>query len=235
MRKKPAARQAAASKSAQAIKPTEVLIVEDHPIVRYGLRSFLHGRDHIRVTAEVGTVQDARKFLATRAADVVLMDIGLPDGSGIDLTREIKADWPKTRVIALSIHANARTVREIMQVGAAGFVSKESICENLIDAIHAGLKGERYLSPDVVKSLCDDYLSSSVAGVRGADAGVPTGRQREIFELLCDGRRAKEIAERLHISQSSVSKHRARLMKRVGAKSIAELVKLGATRWLYSV
>jgi len=202
-----------------------LLLVDDHAVVRSGLRMLLGGDRSIEIVGEAGTAAEALDLVGRVAADVVLMDIGLPDKSGIEATRDLKAQHPGVAVVALTIHEDEEYFFKMLEAGASGYVPKRAAPEELLSAIRIAAAGEVYLYPSLAKLLVRDYLSSD----RGADerAGLDglTDREGEVLTHLAEGSSNEEIAAALVISPKTVERHRENIMRKLNLHSRAELVR----------
>jgi two-component system response regulator NreC len=202
-----------------------LLLVDDHAVVRSGLRMLLESEKDVEIVAEAGTAQEAIRAVEEYLPDVVLMDIGLPDLSGIEAAREIKHVRPDTAVVALTIHEDEEYFFKMLEVGASGYVPKRAAPEELLTAIRAAASGEVYLYPSLAKLLVKDYLAQEAGsrGPRGLD-GL-TEREQEVLAHLADGATNPEIAETLRISPKTVARHRENIMRKLNLHSRTELVK----------
>lgn len=202
-----------------------LLLVDDHAVVRSGLRMLLESEAGARIVGEAGTAAAALGMLESARPDVVLMDIGLPDMSGIEAAREIKRRHPQVAVVALTIHEDEEYFFRMLEAGASGYVPKRAAPEELLTAIQAAAAGEVYLYPSLAKLLVGDYLSQEPPG-RGARAldGL-TAREQEVLTQLAEGASNAVIGERLGISPKTVARHRENLMRKLNLHSRAELVK----------
>ncbi|MGE0041002.1 MAG: response regulator [Vicinamibacterales bacterium] len=199
-----------------------ILLVDDHTLVRAGLRALLETIEDVTVVAEAGTGQDAVALAASHRPDIVLMDISMPGVSGLDAAATILAEHPGVRVIVLSMHSGAAYVRRALTVGVASYLLKEAAVDELPLAIHAVMRGERFLSPAVASQVVDGLVGT------GAESPVDqlTPRQREILQMIAEGHSTKEIAFRLALSAKTVETHRRQLMERLQIHDIPGLVRL---------
>jgi two-component system, NarL family, nitrate/nitrite response regulator NarL len=196
-----------------------LMLVDDHPLVRDGLRARLASVPGLQVVAEADGA-DAALDVAPRAApDLVLMDIGLRGANGIEATRRLRALLPALHVVVLSMHDNAEYVREALQAGAAGYVLKDSPAEDIVAAIHAVMAGGQYLSAGVV---------AAPARSRGDDSLTP--REREVLALIAEGLSSKDIGERLAMGVRTVETHRTSLRRKLELPSAAALVRYAVER-----
>jgi two-component system response regulator NreC len=202
-----------------------LLLVDDHAVVRTGLRMMLEGEQDIEIVGEADSASEALNQISLLQPDVVLMDIGLPDMSGIDATREIKQLAPDIAVVALTIHEDEEYFFKMLDAGASGYVPKRAAPEELITAIRVTAQGEVYLYPSLAKLLVSDYLSQSQQPRNRATLDGLTPREFEVLTLLADGASNLEIAEQLNISPKTVARHRENIMGKLNLHSRAELVK----------
>ena len=202
-----------------------LLLVDDHAVVRSGLRMLLEHETDLEIAGEAGTAQETLARVGALKPDVVLMDIGLPDLSGIDAAREIKRLYPDTAIVALTIHEDAEYFFKMLDAGASGYVPKRAAPEELLTAIRSAAVGEVYLYPSMAKLLVKDYLEQEQAGRGDQTLDGLTTREQEVLAYLADGASNTEIAETLNISPKTVARHRENLMRKLNLHSRAELVK----------
>jgi two-component system response regulator NreC len=179
----------------------------------------------IEIVGEAETAREALNKLARLKPDVVLMDIGLPDLSGIEATRKIKDLVPESAVVALTIHEDEEYFFKMLEAGASGYVPKRAAPEELLTAIRVAARGEVYLYPSLAKLLVQDYLSGAQPGRPAHQIDGLTAREAEVLTLLADGASNAEIAEKLSISPKTVSRHRENIMAKLNLHSRSELVK----------
>ena len=204
--------------------PTKILLADDHAIIRQGLCSLLEKQPDIEV---VGAVQDGKKALELvreLKPDIVIMDITMPNLNGVDATRKIIGELGNVKVIALSMHSSRRFVAEMLQAGASGYILKECLFDELIEAIRTVLGGGVYLSPKIAGVVVDDYLRRLTTKFK-PDAPTLTEREREVLQLLAEGKSTKHIALQLHVSDKTIESNRRNIMDKLGIHSIAELTK----------
>ncbi len=201
-----------------------LLLVDDHQVVRSGLRMLLASEKDVEIVGEAGTAGEALEGVENFKPDVVLMDIGLPDMSGIDATREIKRQHPRVAVVALTIHEDEEYFFRMLEAGAGGYVPKRAAPEELLTAIRTAAKGEVYLYPSLAKLLVKDYLSQERINETISLDGL-TDREQEVLKLLAEGVANEEIAEKLVISPKTVARHRENIMQKLQLHSRAELVR----------
>ena len=202
-----------------------LMLVDDHEVVRSGLRMLLEGEPDVEIVGEFGLAKEALGSLERLKPDVIVMDIGLPDLSGIDATSEVKRLREGTAVVALTIHEDEEYFFKMLDAGASGYVPKRAAPEELLTAIRTAAMGEVYLYPSMAKLLVKDYLTQeSVAGMGGGMDGL-TDREQEVLAHLADGATNLEIGETLGISPKTVARHRENIMRKLGMHSRTELVK----------
>lgn len=202
-----------------------LLLVDDHAVVRSGLRMLLASRGDVEIVGEAGTAAEALEALGRLRPDVILMDIGLPDMSGIAATGMIRKQHPQIAVVALTIHEDEEYFFKMLEAGACGYVPKRAAPEELLTAIRAAAAGEVYLYPSLAKLLVRDFLSGEHAGGERGEAGELTEREREVLTYLAEGANNDEIAAALVISPKTVARHRENIMHKLNLHSRAELVR----------
>lgn len=214
---------------------TRVLLVDDHTLVRAGIRKLLEAIPEVEVVGEAGTGREALAGMRQFGPDVVVMDIGMPDMNGLEATALMRAEQPLVKVLILSMHRADEYVLEAMRVGAAGYLLKESATAELGLAIEAASRGEKYLSPAVSGAIVRSAMAPGETPPPGAAAGLVTNaseasakltpRQRDILRRIAAGGSTKEIAYDLGLSSKTVETHRAQLMDRLGIHDVAGLVR----------
>ncbi len=200
-----------------------LLLADDHHLVRTGMRAMLQSLPDIEVVGETGDGREAIELVRTHTPNIVLMDIAMPGLNGLDATTRIVKEFPHTRVLILSMHADEEYVRQALRAGAAGYLLKNAAPAELELAIRAVMRGEAWLSPAISRVVVEDYL-----GARADDTGPLTQltpRQREILQLVAEGKTTKQIAAALAVSIKTVETHRAQLMERLGIHDVAGLVR----------
>lgn len=201
----------------------QILLVEDHALVRAGMRALLQKIEGIEVVADMGDGLEAIKYVQTAPPDLVLMDIAMPGLNGLDATARIVKESPTTRVILLSMYANEEYLQQALHVGASGYLLKGADLAELEVALKTVARGERYLTPAVVKYAIEAYRGKS-EGPAGPLAKLSM-RQREILQLIAEGHTTKDIAQRLNLSVKTVESHRAQLMERLDIHDVPGLVR----------
>ena len=214
----------------------KILLVDDHQIMRQGLRALLQTHAEMKVIAEASDGRTAVALAKQHSPDVVVMDITMPDLNGIEATRQIVAASPKTRVIALSAHADLRSASEMLKAGAKGYLIKEGIFEELAEAIRIVMGGSIYLRPKVAAVMKTDSSPAGQGNGHGPSAFVRLSpREREVLQLMAEGRATKEIAKELQVSVKTVETHRRQIMEKLNLYSVAELTKYAIGEGITSV
>jgi two-component system response regulator NreC len=201
-----------------------LLLVDDHAVVRMGLRLLFANEQDIEILGEAGSAYEAIEAATRMKPDVVLMDIGLPDLSGIDATRELKKRMPKIHVVALTIHEDQEYFFKMLEAGASGYVPKRAAPEELLNAIRTAARGEVYLYPSLAKLLVKDYLVQTHS-MPVAPENELTRREAEVLQQLANGLSNEQIAAALVISSKTVERHRENIMRKLNLHSRAELVR----------
>jgi len=204
---------------------TKLLLVDDHAVVRSGLRMLLEGEEEVEIIGEVGSASEAINAVTHMKPDMILMDIGLPDMSGIDAAREIKRLWPDISIVALTIHEDQEYFFKMLEAGASGYVPKRAAPEELLTAIRVAASGGVYLYPSLAKLLVKDYLFNEQSNIDEENLNDLTPREHEVLTLLADGESNIEIGDRLSISPKTVARHRENIMRKLNLHSRTELVK----------
>jgi two-component system, NarL family, response regulator NreC len=213
----------------------KVLLADDHRVFREGLRALLERSPDFRVVGEAESGRTAVRLARELGPDVIVMDISMPDLNGIDAARQIAGRMPHTRIVALSMHSDRRFVTEMLKAGARGYLLKDCTCDELILAIRTAAAGKTYLSPAVADEVVKAYLDQSPESAGDSDASALTDRQREVLQLLAEGRTTRQIALHLHVSIKTVETHRHQIMDKLNIHSIAELTKYAVREGLTSL
>ena len=200
-----------------------ILLADDHSVVRQGLRRVLEERPEWQVVAEAGDGRDAVRLVEQHKPDVAVLDVAMPLLNGIEATRQITRRTPQKKVLVLSMYSDEAYVTQMLKAGATGYLLKDSADVDLLEAVQAVSQGKSFFSPAVARLMSDDY-----ARQRGENAvdryESLSEREREIFQLVAEGKANKEIAALLFISPSTVETHRARIMEKLDLHSAAEIV-----------
>lgn len=214
---------------------TRVLLAEDHTIVRKGLRSLLDKETGIEV---VGEAEDGREAIVKAEElhpDVVVMDIAMPGLNGLEATRQIKKRFSDIKIIILTMHANEEYILQSLKAGASGYLIKKAAPAELISAINAVHKGHSFLSPSISRMVIDEYIRRSKEISEGEEGFERlTVREREVLQLIAEGRKTREIAELLYISIKTVETHRAHIMNKLDIHSTAELTQYAIRKGIIS-
>lgn len=202
----------------------KVLLADDHKIVRDGLRTLLEKHVDIAVLGEAEDGREALQLARKLSPDVIVMDIAMPELNGIEATRQILSEYPGVKIVALSMHSDKRFVSEMLKAGASAYLLKDCAFEELITAIRTIMKGKIYLSPGIAGVVLEDYIRSD----RKTDPSVfsqLTDREREVLQLMAEGKTTKEVAAHLNVSIKTVETHRTNIMTKLDIHTIAELTK----------
>jgi len=211
-----------------------ILLVDDHQIIREGLRALVEKEPDMTVVAEADEGRAAVGMAHELSPDVVVMDVAMPGLNGIEATRQIRQESQGVSVIALSIHADRQYVARMFEAGAAGYLLKDCAFEELATAIRTVCDNRIYLSPKIAGTVVEDYLRR--LGMSEDPAFSPLSpREREVLQLLAEGYGTKQIAARLHLSAKTVETHRSRIMSKLSIRSVAELTKYAIRAGLTSL
>jgi two-component system response regulator NreC len=197
-----------------------VLLADDHRMVRQGFRLILQSQEDMEVVGEASNGLEAVERAGVLQPDVVVMDVTMPELNGIEATRRMRDVAPRAHVLALSVHRDAVYVREIVRAGAEGYILKESADTELIAAVRAVAEGSSYLSPEVAGAVLKDYRKQAQSPL-----DVLSPRERQILQLIAEGKTNKDIAVRLDLSVYTIDGHRTRVMEKLGLHSVGELVR----------
>ncbi|GBC61167.1 DNA-binding response regulator [Desulfonema ishimotonii] len=214
--------------------PIEVLLADDHSIMRAGLRALLESRIDMTVTGEAQNGREALNLACEIRPDVVIMDVSMPGLNGVDATKLIIEALDTVRVIALSMHADRRFVEGMLMAGVSGYLLKDCVPEELVTAIRTVARGHIYLSPTIADTVVRNYLGHLSLQTKSPQP-VLTCREREVVQLIAEGRGTKQIAATLHISPKTVETHRRRVMEKLELSSIADLIKFAIREGITSL
>jgi two-component system, NarL family, response regulator NreC len=201
-------------------KKTRVLLADDHAVVRQGFRMILSSQPDFEVVGEAANGLIAVELAAELQPDVVIMDVSMPELNGIEATRRLSEASPRSRVLALSMHKDAVYVREILKAGARGYLLKDAMDTDLIGAVRAVAQGEGYISPAVADAVLSDYRRHVSEPI-----DLLSSREREVLQLIAEGKTNKEIANKLNLSVYTVEAHRGRIMEKLNLHNGGELVR----------
>ena len=204
-----------------------ILLADDHAVVRQGFKMILAAQPDFEIVGEAGNGREALEMAEALTPDVVVMDVAMPELNGIEATRRISASLPKTRVLALSMHKDSVYVREILRAGARGYLLKDAIDRDLLEAVRAIARGEGYISPAVSEAVLSDYRRHVTNPI-----DMLTTREREVLQLIAEGKTNKEIANDLNLSVYTVDAHRGRIMDKLNLHSTGELVRFAVRNGL---
>ena len=209
--------------------PIRILIADDHTIVRQGLARLLEDQPGFQV---VGEAYDGRMAIEKAVAlnpDVIVMDIGMPLLNGIEAARRIRKQLPRIKILILSMYSQEHYIHELLETGISGYLLKESSGRDIINAIHAAMKGETFLSPSISKVLVDRYLSMRKSSPKEDRYNQLSNREREIFQMIAEGHSTKAISDLLCVSLSTVKTHRRNIMEKLEVSGTAQLIHLGVS------
>jgi len=214
------------------MNPIRILLCDDHLLIRASLKSLIGEFPGIEVVGEAGDGREALDHVAKLRPNVVIMDIAMPGLNGLEATRRLVKDYPQVHVVMLSMHADENHVLQALRAGASGYVLKGSAPRELEMAIEAVARGEIFLSPAISKHVIDVYLNRAEGQTNSLDLLTP--RQREILQLIAEGKSSKQIAQILDASVKTIESHRASLMERLDIHDVAGLVRYAIRHGLVS-
>ena len=219
------------------MKTTKILIVDDHEVVRDGLKNILTSLENISIAGEAGNGEDAVKMYSSLKPDLVIMDISMPGMNGIEATRVIKEKDPDARILILTMHDNQEYLNQIIRSGAKGFILKNTDKEELLDAVKTVSAGDNFFSKDISKLIIDNYIRTAKETEKNDGyKEVPlTKREIEILKLIASGYSNQEIANILYISYNTVDTHRKNIMHKLSIKNTAGLVRYAIEKGLISL
>lgn len=219
-------------KTAQAVSTIKILIAEDHAIVREGIRMILDAEPEFDVVGEAKDGKQAVELARALSPDVVVMDISMPQMTGIEATQQIRRLCPQSHVLILTMHEEESYVFQLLQMGASGYVLKRAAVTDLVEAVRAASRGEAFLYPSVARSVVADYLDRVRTGEGRDRYDGLTDREREILVLLAEGLTNAQIADRLYISVKTVQTHRAHIMEKLDLHDRSLLVRYAVRKGL---
>ena len=217
------------------MNPITVILVDDHDVVRTGLRAFLNTQEDVKVVAEARNGQEALLRADEMKPDLVIMDITMPGMDGLEATRQLKARSPECLVLALTVHEDKQYFMEMLAAGASGYITKQAAADDLVAAIRAVASGQVYLQPALARWLLDDYqrlAKQEQAQAKPTENGetvvgldILSQREREVLELVGQGWNNQQIGKQLGLSPKTIARHRERIMNKLNMHSRTELVK----------
>lgn len=216
------------------MKCTQVMIADDHKIFREGLRHIVQDELHLDVIAQANDGREAVALAAKHRPDLIIMDISMPDMNGIEATRRILQSSPQTKVIALSMHKSKEFVSKMLHAGATAYLLKDCAIDELGDAIKHVMANKFYISPDIAEMVVEDYLRQQEEKTDSAITKL-TPKEREVLQLIAEGKSTKEAAATLNTSISTVETHRQHVMEKLNIFSVAELTKYAIREGLTSL
>ncbi|MFL6351823.1 MAG: response regulator [Bryobacteraceae bacterium] len=208
-------------------KKIRILLADDHRMVRQGFKLILQSQEDMEVVGETGNGREAVELASSLRPDVVVMDVSMPELNGIEATRRIRNTTPLVRVLALSVHRDGVYVREIVRAGAEGYLLKESADTQLLEAVRAVADGNSYVSSEVAGALLKDYRKHATNPL-----DILSSREREVLQLIAEGKTNKDIATALNLSIYTVDGHRTRIMEKLSLHSVGELVRVAVRNGL---
>jgi two-component system, NarL family, response regulator NreC len=210
-----------------AERTIRILLADDHTIVRQGLKLILAAHPDLEVVGEAANGREAVELGSSLKPDIVLMDVGMPELNGVDATRKLMELNPRIRILVLSMHKEAMYVREILRAGARGYILKDAIDSELLQAIRSVARGDGYISPGVSGALLSDFRQNV-----SDPLDLLSNREREVLQLIGEGKTNKEVAARLNLSVYTIDSHRGKIMEKLNLHSTGELVRFAVKHGL---
>ena len=204
--------------------PIRILLADDHTVVRHGLRALLERQPDMTVVAEAADGRDSVRLAEEQSPDVVVMDITMPNMNGIEATRRILAANPRTAVVILSMHQDESYVLRSLKAGAKGYLLKDSLRSDIVDAIRAVSQGRSFLTRKISRIMQEDYVRQMERRGLEDSYDLLTDREREILQLVAEGKANKEVAGLLNIGLTTVETHRTHILQKLGLHSVPELI-----------
>lgn len=212
----------------------QILLADDHKITRDGLKALLENQKNMAVIGEAENGRKAVRLALELKPDVIVMDINMPELNGIEATRQIKSELPEAKIIALSMYSDKRYVVGMLKAGVSGYLLKNCAFDELVSAISAVVNNQNYMSPKIADTVMKDY-ANILESSDTSPASLLTAREREVLQLIAEGLKTKDIATRIHVSIKTVETHRQQIMRKLNAKSVAELTKIALREGLTSL
>ena len=213
----------ASSKRVESQTMVRVLLVDDHKIMRAGLRSLLEKESDIEVVAEAENGEQAVRLARENKPDIVIMDVAMPDMNGIEAATRIRALLPNARIIALTMHSDKNYLTGMLRAGTAGYLLKDCAAEELVQAIRQVIAGKGFISPEIAPLILEDYSGQTPAAAKSDSVLNP--KEIEVLQLLAEGMGIKEIAEKLEVSGKTIERYRTQVMEKLQLFTVAELTK----------
>ena len=210
-----------------------IILADDHTIVRHGLNKLIQQQEDMEVIAQAADGHSTIELTRELSPDMVIMDIGMPDLNGIDATQQIIREFSQVKVIGLSMHSGKKFVIEMLKAGASGYLLKDCALEELTTAIKAVASGKTYLSPSITDVVVENYVRHSKKKESSAFS-LLSQREREVLQLMAEGKTTKQVGLKLHISPKTVEGHRLRIMEKLNMDSVAKLTKYAIQEGLTS-
>lgn len=212
-----------------------IFLADDHGIVRDGLRLLLNAHPTLQVIGEAANGRDAVRQVLKLRPHIAVLDLAMPELNGIETTRQIHEGCPTTQVIILSMYASSEHIYQALKAGARGYVLKEAAADELVNAVHTVHAGHRFLNQKVSDELISDYLGNHTSLAQGSPLAQLTDREREVLQLVVEGKTSSEISELIAISPKTVDTYRSRLMQKLGIKDLPALVKFAIQHGITSL
>ena len=212
---------------------TRIMIVDDHKIVREGLRRLIEDDGAFEVVGEAGNGREGIRLARQLQPQIVIMDVAMSELNGIEATRQLLTVQPEVRVLALSMHSDSRFVKQMLEAGALGYLLKDDAFEEIVTALRALVAGRMYVSPQASGGILQDLALGQLSG--DGDTSPLTAREKETLQLIAEGHSTAEIAERLFVSVKTVETHRKKIMDKLDMHSIAELTKYAIRQGITSL
>ena len=204
--------------------PIKIMIADDHTIVRQGLARLLEDQPDLEIVGQATNGRIAIEKAQELKPDVIIMDIAMPLMNGIEAAKRIKKDLPNTKILILSMYSHEHYIHELLETGISGYLLKDSSGRDIINAIHAAMKDETFLSPSISKKVVDTYLSPRKSSSREDRFKQLSNREREVFQLIAEGHSTRQIAEMLCVTTSTIKSHRSKIMEKLGIYNPVHLI-----------